>query len=148
MVIQVIKPNGKCGLSYRGKRNKAAHSLDDDDVDHGNFLKIFKILGKFDETSQKHLDQAIKACKKLLLSVEQASGGRGGLVNFLSKTTVNYIFEIIRQLMKDSISKEIRKARMFSIQITRRKISRSWTNAASSSFDMYVTDGAANMPGL
>lgn len=39
-IIDVLKLIGKRGLSYRGNQNEAAHTLEDDTIDHGNFLEI------------------------------------------------------------------------------------------------------------
>ena len=33
---------GKQGLSFRGKRHKGAHEMDDPTVNHGNFIEIGK----------------------------------------------------------------------------------------------------------
>ena len=43
--------------------------------------------------------------------------GRGSLVTFLSKTTVNSVIDTIQHLIQDSIAKKVREAGMFSVQI-------------------------------
>ena len=43
--------------------------------------------------------------------------GRGSLVIFLSKTTVNSLMNIVRDLIQDSIANEIKDANMFSIEM-------------------------------
>lgn len=64
-VIDVVKLIGKRGLSYRGKSNEAAYTLNNDNLDHGNFLEIITLLGKYDSTLKNHLDTAIKKSEKL-----------------------------------------------------------------------------------
>lgn len=117
-VIDVIKLIGKRGLSYRSKRNEGLHTLSDDNVDHGNFLEMVLLMSKYDDILKKHLDSCIKESKKIHQSnLDVKTQGRGNLVTFLSKTTVNYILEAISKLIKNRISKEINEAGMYSIQI-------------------------------
>jgi len=47
-IIETIKIIGKRGLSFRGKRNEAAYSLTDETLDHGTFIEILILFGKFD----------------------------------------------------------------------------------------------------
>ena len=54
-VIETIKLIGKSGLAIRVKRNEVVYKLFDDSINHGNFLQIIKIIGKFDATLQSHL---------------------------------------------------------------------------------------------
>lgn len=120
-VIETIKLIGKRGLSYRGKRNESGYTLHDENKDHGNFLEILRLIGKFDPTLQIHLENVVKKSKERLPATttkeDKKRKGRGGTVTLISKTTVNYIIEIIRKLIKDDISREIRNAGMFSIQL-------------------------------
>ncbi len=39
-VVDVVKVLGKRGLSYRHVENKAAYTLSDNTIDHGNFLEL------------------------------------------------------------------------------------------------------------
>lgn len=59
-IIDVVKLIGKGGLSYRGKSNEAAYTLKDENLDHGNFLEIITLLGKYHSTIKTHIDNAIK----------------------------------------------------------------------------------------
>ncbi|KAF0707152.1 protein FAM200A-like [Aphis craccivora] len=81
-------------LSYRGHRNESTLSLLDPVVDH---LKCARVK------SASHKSITVK--------------GRGSLVTFISKTTINVIIDIINMLMKKSIFMEVQAAGMFSIQI-------------------------------
>lgn len=47
-VVDVVKFIGKRGLSYRGQQSEAAYTLDDHNIDHGNFLELIILLGKYD----------------------------------------------------------------------------------------------------
>ena len=51
-VIETVKLIGKSGLAIRGKRNEAVYNLFDDSINHGNFLEIIKVIGKFDAILQ------------------------------------------------------------------------------------------------
>ena len=63
-IIDVIKVIGKRGLSYRGDKFEAAYTLDSENVDHGNFLELIILLGKYDTCLQVHLTTCINQSKK------------------------------------------------------------------------------------
>lgn len=114
-IINILKLIGNRGLSYRGHLNEAAYSLDNEDIDHGNFLEIFMLLAKYDIILKEHLDKIIKQSKRI-----HESGAKqriGNFTTFISKTTVNKIISIITNIMKKIITLEIKEARMFSIEI-------------------------------
>ncbi|CAH2272768.1 zinc finger MYM-type 1-like [Pelobates cultripes] len=114
-IIETIKLIGKRGLSYRATA-EAAYTLDNEKLDHGNFLEILLLLSNFDPLLKNHLDTVIKKSKKQHLSAT-SSKGRGGFVTFISKTTVNNIICVISALLKKGIAQKIRDAGMFSIQL-------------------------------
>ena len=62
-VINVIKVIGKRGLSYRGGKHEAAYSLENMELDHGNFLEIIMLLSKYDVCLQEHVSNCIKTSK-------------------------------------------------------------------------------------
>lgn len=113
-VVDVVKVIGKQGLSYRGDKDEAAYNLEDITKDHGNFLELILLVSKYDMCLKDHVSKCIENSKKL-----QSSGGkgRGSLITLLSKTTVNKVIQAIRMLIQENISKEVREAGMFSIQI-------------------------------
>ena len=51
-VINVIK---KQGLSYRGSEFEAAYNLEDQSIDHGNFLEMVMLLSMYDPCLRQHL---------------------------------------------------------------------------------------------
>ncbi|CAH2329470.1 zinc finger MYM-type 1-like [Pelobates cultripes] len=114
-IIETIKLIGKRGLSYRATA-EAAYTLDNEKVDHGNFLDILLLLSKFDPLLKNHFDTVIKKSKKQHQSAA-SSKGRGGFVTLITKTTVNNIICVISALLKKGIAQEIRDAGMFSIQL-------------------------------
>lgn len=63
-IIDVMKLIGKRGLSHRGQQVEAAFTLDDDTIDHGNFLEIILLLGKYDVCLKEHLTLSIEKSKK------------------------------------------------------------------------------------
>lgn len=118
-LIDIIKVIGKRGLSYRDAKNaEAAYTLNDSSLDHGNFLEMVMVLSKFDFVLKEHTDRAIfKSQKSKNRQTVSKLGRAGSLVTFLSKTTVDYIIEIIGFLMKTTIAENVRKAAFFTIQI-------------------------------
>lgn len=112
-IVEIIKLIGKRGLSYRGDQNESASTLADENLDHGNFLEIVKLLSKFDPVLKQHVERCSAESSKRRVG----SRGRGSTVTFLSKTTVNYVFEILHDLMLELISQEIKEAEIFSMQI-------------------------------
>jgi len=59
-IIDIIKLIGKRGLSYRAKNNEAAYTLINPSLDHGNFLEMILLLGKYDPILKAHLEKSIK----------------------------------------------------------------------------------------
>lgn len=113
-VIEVIKVIGKCGLSYRGTKFEAAYTWDNIAVDHGNFLEMILLLSKFDVSLQEHVNECVQKSQSLN---KTGVKGRGSFVTLLSKTSVNKVIDVISHLIKESISREVRQAGMFSLQI-------------------------------
>ena len=72
------------------------------------------LVSKFDPILQGHLDIVIKKSATI-----HSSGSKqdGGLVTFLSKTTINYITDAVSQLIKSAITKELKKAVIYSVQL-------------------------------
>ncbi|KAF0703227.1 zinc finger MYM-type protein 6-like, partial [Aphis craccivora] len=113
-IVDVVKLIGKCGLAYRGKRNEAAYTLNNPNVDHGNFLEIILFLSKYDSLLKSYLDEIIAKSEKIK---DKGSKQGGGLITFLSKNTFNSILEVCSDLITETIVSEIKKARMYSLQI-------------------------------
>ncbi|KAL4143892.1 hypothetical protein QTP88_006146 [Uroleucon formosanum] len=113
-IIEIVKLIAKRGLSYRGQKFEAAYTLRDSSLDHGNFLEMVLLVGKFDPVLKGHLDKVIKKSTTIHNSGTKQGGG---LITFLSKTTVNYIVEALSQIIKSIISKEVEKAGMYSVQL-------------------------------
>lgn len=113
-IIEIVKLIAKRGLSYRGQTFEAAYTLSDSSLDHGNFLEMVLLVGKFDPILKGHLDKVIKKSTTIHNS---GSKQGGGLITFLSKTTVNYIVEALCQSIKTVISQEVEKAGMYSVQL-------------------------------
>jgi hypothetical protein len=111
-VIDIVKLIGKRGLSYRGV-HESANTLDNDLLDHGNFLEILLLLSKYDLVLRNHLDQIIQQSHTRV----HDSKGRGRTVTLISKTTVNYVIDALGQLIQETISSDVQAAELFSIQI-------------------------------
>lgn len=114
-VINVIKLIGKRGLAFRGSENEAAYTLDDETLDHGNFLEIVLLLGKYDVILKDHLTKVIQESKQM--NEKGVKQRAGNFLTFLSKTTVNSLIGIIGTYMKKLICDEIKEAGIFSLEI-------------------------------
>lgn len=113
-VVDVVKFIGKKGLSYRGQQSEAAYTLDDHNTDHGNFLEIIILLGKYDVCLKEHLTECIEKCKKMHQSQAR---GCGAAVTFLSKTTMNTVISTLKCLIQETITKDVAESMIFSVQI-------------------------------
>ena len=114
-IIDVVKFIGKRGLSYRGKQSEAAYTLNDNSIDHDNFLELIILLGKYDVCLKEHLTACITQSKKMHQS--QQARDRGAAITLLSKTIVNTVISMVQRLMQETIAKEVTESGMFSIQI-------------------------------
>ncbi|KAL4089590.1 hypothetical protein QTP88_024603 [Uroleucon formosanum] len=113
-IIAVIKLIGKRGLSYRGKRNEAAYSLNDHNLDRGNFLEIMILLSKYDPIICEHFNTIINKSEK---KQKQNKRGRGSFLTFLSKNTVQVVINEIASNIKRTIATEVQNASFFSVLI-------------------------------
>ncbi|KAL4090127.1 hypothetical protein QTP88_025026 [Uroleucon formosanum] len=105
---------GKRGLNYRGKRNEAAYSLNDHNLDHGNFLEIMILLSKYDPIICEHFNTIINKSEK---KQKQNKRGRGSFLTFLSKNTVQVVINEIASNIKRTIATEVQNASFFSVLI-------------------------------
>uniref|UniRef100_A0A336MY63 CSON006218 protein n=1 Tax=Culicoides sonorensis TaxID=179676 RepID=A0A336MY63_CULSO len=110
-VIDVLKLIGKRGLSYRGSIHESARTLNDEALDHGNFLEVILLLSKYDAVLSEHINKCVEE------SSRQPGQGRGSLTTFLSKTTINKIVKIISNMIQETIVNEVNSAGMFSLQL-------------------------------
>ena len=131
-LVEIVKVIGKRGLSFRGGGiSEAAYSLDDATMDHGTFLELVMLLSKFDPCLQKHVHECIESSKKLHGSGSTVRG-RGSLVTFLSKTTVNSMIGVIGRLIQDKVAAEVRQERCSPFKLTQHRTYLHMTSAPSS----------------
>lgn len=95
-ITETIKMIGKRGLSYRCAKNaEVANTLNDDTMDHGNFLEVLILISKFNPLLKDHIDNAVMKSSKFhnnnKMVGKKSSGRPGSLVTFSSKTTADYI---------------------------------------------------------
>ena len=94
-IVDIVKVIGKRGLSYRGTQFEAAYTLDDMSIDHGTFLELVILLGKYDVCMKECIEKSKK-------KHETHSKGRGSAVTFLSKTTVNMVISSVFSVQTDT----------------------------------------------
>lgn len=89
--------------------------MDDENLDHGNFLDIIMLIGKYDIILKTHLDKIIKQSKdNKSRGVKQRTGN---FLTYLSKNTVNNIIFALSTKIKEIISKEIIQAVIYSVEL-------------------------------
>lgn len=108
---------GKRGISYRGGKMEAAHTLEDKTANHGNFLEILLLIAKSEPVLQQHINECILKSKSNKSSNPVGKIGRGNFVSLISKTTVNNVIDVIAHLIKQTIVNEANSAGLFSLQI-------------------------------
>ncbi|XP_025207424.1 uncharacterized protein LOC112603181 [Melanaphis sacchari] len=82
-------------------------------------IEAVKLIGKrgltkYDFQMKDHLETIIKKSRK---AHESGSKGRGGLVTFISKTTVDYVIAAISRLIKKSICDEVKNAKIYAVML-------------------------------
>jgi len=75
-LIRIILFLGKQGLAYRGKRHEAAHeSKNNENVNHGNYIELGKLISEFDIALKEHIDKvhatSSKAFDKIICAGQQ-----------------------------------------------------------------------------
>ncbi|XP_060846214.1 SCAN domain-containing protein 3-like [Rhopalosiphum padi] len=111
-LIDIILFIGQQGIPYRGK-HEGAYSLNNENLNHGNFLELVILISKYDVILQQHLNTSIKLSDK-----NKSKKGRGSLVTFLSKHFINDKLIIpIGKAIQNAIINEIRECQHFSIMI-------------------------------
>lgn len=95
-VFDIVKFIGRQNLPYRGPTsNEPLANFNDIASNKGNFLEMIKFAAQRDSILNEHLQQSIKKSKLRKVKLEQDnklnSKGRGSLVTFLSKTTVDKV---------------------------------------------------------
>ncbi|XP_012936813.1 uncharacterized protein LOC106011478 [Aplysia californica] len=105
-VVDVVKLIGKRGLSYRGSTEEAVYTLDNEEIDHGTFLEIVTLLRKYDSFTADHLSWLVHN-SKTKNEKANSSKGKGSFVTFLSRTTVDSIITVIRDMIRYFISEDI-----------------------------------------
>lgn len=111
-LIDIVLFIGKQNIAYRGK-HEGAHSLDDRNKNHGNFLELVLLIANYDCILNNHVQESIKSSKKMM-----NKKGRGSLNTFLSKHFINdNIINRIGTSIQSIIVNQIKEYKKFSIMI-------------------------------
>ena len=106
-IIDVIKTLGQQALSLRDLRNEAVYSLDSKTDRQSNFLAMIQLMAKYDPVLASHVSkmQQNSAKRSAILKRKRRGSSQecGGLVAFLSKSTVHVKINIIKTLMQEQI---------------------------------------------
>ena len=121
-IIDVIRYLCQQALPLRGHHQEAAYTLNQGQSDnHGNFLELILLLAKYDPVVAAHVKTVQKKSGKRIQELNSAgktgSRGRGSLVTFFSKTTINVLIKIMKDMIQEQIAAEIKRAKYFSIQV-------------------------------
>lgn len=101
-ILNILKFLSKQGLAIRGKQNESIANINNIG-NHGNFLELIKLVAIYNPTLTSHLNKCLERSK----NSNRSNNGRGGLVTFLSKTTINKLFGILRNCVVEQIVNEI-----------------------------------------
>ena len=104
----------KQGLPARGHRGDAARYLDDNELNHGNFLELLIEIAKHNDTLKRHIEKSIAQSKQIK---EQGSKGWGSFVSFLSATTFSSVVKFLGDSLRKRIEGKIQSAGIYSIMI-------------------------------
>ncbi|KAE9523203.1 hypothetical protein AGLY_016436 [Aphis glycines] len=103
-IIEGILYIGRQGIVYRAHKGEQAYTLENKNMNHGNFLELLMCWSKFDPLLEKYLNIVIKKSKNR----STLSRGRGSLVTFFSKATINKIINLISQwIQKKKLEKNL-----------------------------------------
>ncbi|XP_077295474.1 zinc finger MYM-type protein 1-like [Arctopsyche grandis] len=120
-IIDIIKMLGKQAVSFRSHRNESAYTLDDEASNHGNFLASVQLMAKYDTIIAAHISavqkKSYQRMKRLKHQGKAGNKGRGGLITYLSKTTVNRLIHIMKTMIQERINHEVFEAKYYSIQV-------------------------------
>ena len=114
VVISTVKLLGKQGLPMRGHRGEAAYTLENNTVNHGNFLEFIKEIAKYDDVLKRHIERVINVSKE---KESRNASGRGSFVSFISPSTFNNIVKVIASFLQQRVVNEIKHAGMYAIMI-------------------------------
>ena len=92
-LIDIILFLAKENIAFRSHRNEDAASLEDADVNHGNFLELVLLLSKYDVVLKRHVE-AFKKGKANRKTGESRRRGRRSFISFPSKNTVSKLLKI------------------------------------------------------
>ncbi|XP_077294934.1 zinc finger MYM-type protein 1-like [Arctopsyche grandis] len=111
----------KQAVSFRSHRNESAYTLDDEASNHGNFLASVQLMAKYDTIIAAHVSavqkKSYQRMKRLKHQGKAGNKGRGGLITYLSKTTVNRLIHIMKTMIQERINHEVFEAKYYSIQV-------------------------------
>ena len=111
-------------MPFRGHNIESAKHLSDQndyrfsDENHGVFLEILKFSAYLDPVLSRHVQTiAMKASASQHKLGDGTKRGRGSIVTFCSKTTINKLVSMLTNKIQYIIDDEVRQAGSFSIQI-------------------------------
>uniref|UniRef100_A0A0L8H5M6 Uncharacterized protein n=1 Tax=Octopus bimaculoides TaxID=37653 RepID=A0A0L8H5M6_OCTBM len=117
-IIDIIKMLSKQALPFRGHRNELAYTLDNEVLDHGNFLATMKFMAKYDPIMAAHVSAVQnKSGQRLKQQGKARSKGHDGHVTYLSKTIINLLIQIMKNMVLERIGHEVSQAIYYSIQV-------------------------------
>lgn len=90
-IIDVIFLHGRKGLKLRGH----SENMEEDDVNHERFLDFLKLLERYDNKVEDHLQNFESEHKTLRNSKKVKKWDRGSKITFLSHNTQKKLIKII-----------------------------------------------------
>ncbi|KAL4083556.1 hypothetical protein QTP88_028872 [Uroleucon formosanum] len=125
-IIYIILTLAKQDIAFRGHSFESAFNLQQSEnliQNQGNFLALIKLVAKYDSILLNRVQKSSLKSESLRKSRNEKANsiskksGRGSLLTFLSKTTVNKIVIIIGNLISASIAEDVITAKVFSLEV-------------------------------
>ncbi|XP_025192694.1 uncharacterized protein LOC112592760 [Melanaphis sacchari] len=126
-IIDIILTLAKQDIAFRGHNFESAYNLQQSEnliQNQGNFLALIKLVAKYDSILLNHVQKSSLKSESLRKSRNEKANssiskksGRGSLLTFLSKTTVNKVVIIIGNLISAFIAEDVIAAKAFSLEV-------------------------------
>lgn len=125
-IIDIILTVAKQDIAFRGHSFESAYNLQQSEnviQNQGNFLALIKLVARYDSILLNHVQKSSLKSESLRKSRSEKANsinkksGRGSLLTFLSKTTVNKIVIIVGNLISASIAEDVIAAKAFSLEV-------------------------------
>lgn len=115
-IVDLVLFIGTQGIAFRGSKDEGIETLHDRSVNHGNFLELALLVANYDPVLKAHIDHCVSTARQRKKSGTNQQG-RGSIISFMSKTSINKIIRIIGSKLQLGVASEVKDAGIFSIEM-------------------------------